>query len=260
MRRRGAGIGAIQKDKLAAAKYKEKGNEIQEANVQEMSKQMDKFRDNLEEFARNHKDDIKKDPAFRKHFQEMCASIGVDPLASSKGFWAEMLGFGDFYYELGVQIIEVCMATSHKTGGLMELEELRKRLAKSRSRGARKNKSADGQTEISQDDVLRAIKKLKVLGNGFSVIHLGSGRYLVQSVPGELSMDQTAILQLAENNGGCVSVSALCQDLGWERERSVRTLEKMTADEFAWLDSKDANGEGEDMFWIPSIFTSVVGA
>jgi hypothetical protein len=37
----------------------------------------------------------------------MCSKIGVDPLASNKGFWAEMLGVGDFYYELGVQIIEV---------------------------------------------------------------------------------------------------------------------------------------------------------
>ena len=33
--------------------------------------------------------------------QEMCASIGVDPLASNKGFWSNMLDIGDFYYELG---------------------------------------------------------------------------------------------------------------------------------------------------------------
>lgn len=59
----------------------------------------------------------------------MCNSIGVDPLActwngsdyccyfclklprltAKKGFWAQMLGFGDFYYELGVQIVEVCL-------------------------------------------------------------------------------------------------------------------------------------------------------
>ena len=70
----------------------------------------------------------------------MCASIGVDPLASSKGFWSEMLGFGDFYYELGVQIIEVCMATSHKTGGLMELGELRERLIRSRGGSKVQNK------------------------------------------------------------------------------------------------------------------------
>ncbi len=36
---------------------------------------------------------------------------------ASKGFWAEMLGVGDFYYELGVQIVEVCLATSHRNGG-----------------------------------------------------------------------------------------------------------------------------------------------
>ena len=38
-------------------------------------------------------------------------------LLASKGFWAEMLGVGDFYYELGVQIVEVCMATNHRNGG-----------------------------------------------------------------------------------------------------------------------------------------------
>ena len=73
----------------------------------------------------------------------MCASIGVDPLASSKGFWSEMLGFGDFYYELGVQIIEVCMATSHKTGGLMELGELRERLIRSRGGSKAQNKQVE---------------------------------------------------------------------------------------------------------------------
>ena len=34
----------------------------------------------------------------------MCSNIGVDPLASNKGVWAQLLGFGDFYYELGVQV------------------------------------------------------------------------------------------------------------------------------------------------------------
>ena len=97
---------------------------------------------------------------------EMCASIGVDPLASSKGFWSEMLGFGDFYYELSVQIVEVCMAASHRTGGLMEVGELRKRLIKSRS----KSKNQD----ISTDDIIRAIKKLKILGMWEYFKHLRS--------------------------------------------------------------------------------------
>lgn len=41
------------------------------------------------------------------------------PLKAGKGFWSEMLGVGDFYYELGVQIIEVCLALKHRNGGVL---------------------------------------------------------------------------------------------------------------------------------------------
>lgn len=68
--------------------------------------------------------------------------------------------------------------------------------------------------EISTDDLLRAIKKLKILGNGFTVIPLDSGRYLIQSVPGEFSMDQTAVLQKAESNAGFVTLTILKEELG----------------------------------------------
>ena len=184
----------------------------------------------------------------------MCASIGVDPLASGKGFWSEMLGFGDFYYELGVQIIEVCMATSHRTGGFMELEELRRRLAKSRRRGREETEA----NAVSQDDVLRAIKKLKILGNGFTVIPLGyGGRYLIQSVPGELSMDQTAVLQVVESNGGeGITATDLSNNLGWERDRGLRTLEKLVSEGVAWIDNQ--GNETDTQYWIPSITSSAL--
>ncbi|KAK3106332.1 hypothetical protein FSP39_017805 [Pinctada imbricata] len=183
------------------AKFKDKGTALAEDQFTQMTKQMEMFKVNLEEFASNHKDDIRRDPAFRVQFQEMCASIGVDPLASSKGFWAEMLGVGDFYYELGVQIIEVCLATSHRNGGLIGIEELRDKVMKSRGKKSQ---------EVSLDDLLRAIKKLKVLGNGFTVIPVGK-TYMVQSVPGELTMDHTNLLQQAQQAQvvclfGCLSM------------------------------------------------------
>lgn len=87
MRRR-AGVGAIQKERLVQEKYKEKGSEIAESQLQQMTRQMDVFRENLEEFARKHRADIKRDAQFRRQFQQMCAAIGVDPLASGKGFWS----------------------------------------------------------------------------------------------------------------------------------------------------------------------------
>lgn len=68
MRRR-AGIGAIQKQKLATEKFKDKGNEIQENQIEQLTKLMETFRGNLEEFAANHKNEIKKNPQFRRQFQ-----------------------------------------------------------------------------------------------------------------------------------------------------------------------------------------------
>merc|ERR1712071_606956 len=101
MRRR-PGIGAIQKNKVQRERFRDKGTELQESSFEQMTLQMENFRTNLE-IASKHRNEIKKDPNFRKQFQEMCSSIGVDPLASSKGFWSELLGVGDFYYEIAVQ-------------------------------------------------------------------------------------------------------------------------------------------------------------
>lgn len=157
MRRR-AGVGAIQKQKLEAEKYRDKGTELQESQFEQMTKQLDIFRENLEEFATKHKQEIRKNAQFRRQFQEMCAAIGVDPLASGKGFWS-ILGMGDFYYELGVQVVEVCLAANHTTGGMIELSELRKRLITARGQNARHQ-------EITNEDILIAAKKLKIFGNG----------------------------------------------------------------------------------------------
>ncbi|XP_041366326.1 vacuolar-sorting protein SNF8-like [Gigantopelta aegis] len=240
MHRRAHGVAAIKKKSLAEARYKDKGTELAQDQFAQMAQQMDTFKKNLEDFATKHKDDIRKDPEFRIQFQEMCASIGVDPLASSKGFWAEMLGVGDFYYELGVQIIEVCLATSHQNGGLIGIEELRKRVEKSRGRHSQ---------DISIDDLMRAIKKLKILGNGFTVIPVGP-TFLIQSVPGELTMDHTSVLQQAQATG-FVSQNILMKELKWEEERTKRALEFMVKEGLAWVD--DHPGQ-ERQYWFPSFF------
>lgn len=49
-----------------------------------MQEQMAVFKNRLEEFAMKYKADIRKDPEFRARFHQMCANIGVDPLASNK--------------------------------------------------------------------------------------------------------------------------------------------------------------------------------
>lgn len=49
----------------------------------------------------------------------------------------------------------------------------------------------------SSDDIIQAIKRLKVLGSGFTLIPV-QDTYVIQSVPGELTLDHTTIIQQAQ--------------------------------------------------------------
>lgn len=106
------------------------------------------FKRSLEDFSRKYQKDIARNPLLRSHFQKMCSAIGVDPLVctlcglehpfltsltlASKGFWAEMLGVGDFYYELGIQIVETCLVLQEQTGGLADLLIVKARIQRLR--------------------------------------------------------------------------------------------------------------------------------
>lgn len=243
MRKRVGGVGAIQKHQLAQARFKDKGNELAAEQLTQMTKQMEVFRMKLQEFATKYKKDIRKNPEFRKQFQDMCSSVGVDPLASSKGFWADMLGVGDFYYQLGIQIIEVCLATRYKTGGIMTLDELRLKVISSRGRK---------EEDITIDDLQRAIEKLKVLGEGFRLIPT-ERRYIVQSVPAELSMDHTNIIQQAEGTG-CISESILREKLNWASDRIQKALNDLVKEGLVWVDDQGSN---ERLYWFPGLLKSI---
>lgn len=242
--RRGVGLGAIQKHKIEQAKYTNIGNEIQDNQIEQMTKQLEVFRVHLEEFASKHKNEIKKNGEFRRQFQEMCATIGVDPLSSGKGFWS-VLGIGDFYYELAVQIVEVCLATNSKNGGLISLDELRSKLIKARGQSKQHQ-------EISKDDLLRAAYKLRIFGSGFAVVQVGPGKYMIHSVPGELNMDHSAILQfLSSQNLHSISVDTACKELQWTEDRALQAFEQLLEQGLSWIDAQDENGPS---FYFPSLF------
>jgi len=57
--------------------------------------------------------------------------------------------------------------------------------------------------EVSEDDLINAIKQLKVLGGGFGIVSIGSKK-LVSSVPRELNRDHNALFELAQARGAAV--------------------------------------------------------
>lgn len=118
------GRASIREDVRRREEMAKRGAIISAETAQHMKMQLRTFSTKLEQFAIRHKDEIQRDPAFRAKFHSMCASIGVDPLTSRKGIWSDLLGVGDYYYELAVRIIEVCVGTRPTNGGIISLSEL----------------------------------------------------------------------------------------------------------------------------------------
>lgn len=228
MRRRGPGLAALDRTRAAREQFEKVGREVAETKAQVMRSQMAHFKASLEEFALKHKRDIRQDPVFRAQFHTMCANIGVDPLASNKGTWNALLGLGDFYYELGVQVVEACITSRPFTGGLMELSLVHKYVE--RRRGSR----AD---PISEDDLLRAIEKLQGLGSGFGTVRIGS-RLFVRSVPTELSTDSNMLIELAERLGGYFSLQDALASSGWQEERLRDALSSMAREGLLLIDDQ----------------------
>ena len=180
----------------------------------------------------------------------MCATVGVDPLASSAGAWAASLGFGDFYARLAVQVAEACLAHRPLDGGLTPVDTLLAYLAK------RRGPRADA---ISADDVKRAVAALACLGSGFGLVKVGGGARLVRSVPLELSTDTNAVLDLAGGRGW-VTQRQLAEGLKWEAGRAGAALDALLADGLALVDDpKKSSGGGKDRkeaelrFWFPCL-------
>ncbi|PPQ64637.1 hypothetical protein CVT26_002727 [Gymnopilus dilepis] len=241
--RRGVGLAAFDLQEQSKRSFAELSSELSKAQVQNLHSQLDHFRTALAHFATTHRESIRNDPSFRYAFQQMCSSIGVDPLAGPKkgGFWAELLGLGDWQYELGVQIVDVCVSTRERNGGLIQMSELIRLVSKLRG-------VADG--SITEEDVIRSIKTLQPLGAGYQVVEI-DGVKMVRSVVKALDEDQTVILSVAREKGGRVVEGDLIRQKGWTRERARAALENMLLrDGMCWLDAQDE--QTGRAYWVPS--------
>nr|CAH8873538.1 unnamed protein product [Trichobilharzia regenti] len=244
---RKAGISSIKSKSRSHLKFKEKSDELAENQFKVLTCQFQQVRQSLELFACKHRNQIKDNPQLRSQFQAICSNIGVDPLAYSQGCWSEILGLGVFYYHLGVKIIEACMAHEKYFGGIIPIDELVSLLNKNKTQY---------ESEISVDDVKRSIKKLRCLGTGFSLINLPGGRSLVRSVPGEMSMDQTLVLSLAESSGSHATTSAAMNKYEWTKDRADVAFHHLVQEGIAWVDDLDPCSER--VFWFPSLMDTTM--
>ncbi len=241
------------------AELERKGKELEAESIEHVETQLAAFKDELAKFASAHKKRINSDPAFRHRFQQMTTAVGVDPLLSSKGFWGKLLGVGDFYFELGVQILDVCISTRPVNGGIMDAKECLDRIQRARtsvSRGAAAAASgrAASRALVSLDDVERAVAQLGALGSGIAIQRVTRpGKppvAIIVSVPRELSADTaTAVAVMGESSGRCTAAS-LASAAGWTADRAASALAALASDGMVWVDQPSAGAPCE--YWLPA--------
>ncbi|KAG9510298.1 Stress-induced-phosphoprotein 1 [Fragariocoptes setiger] len=241
------GIGAIHKEKQRQELFQQRGSDLAKEELERLSSQMIEFRDNLQEFARKYKKDIKRTGGFRRHFQQMCAVAGVDPLRSSANFWTKMLGVGDFYYELAIQIVEVFMSSSHRNGGIMPMDELISRVLSSRNAT---NENLAKSDSVNAEDVINAIDKLSVLGGNIKILP-SKGTYIIHAVPAELNSDHLLLTQLAHSNGGYITKPLMSINSDWPEQRISKAIDELIMEGLVWIDTQTA--DHEPSYWFPGL-------
>ncbi|RYH12801.1 hypothetical protein EON65_37285 [archaeon] len=239
--RRKVGVSAVRAKQDEKVQFGKIGKALEDTKLSFVQEVMTSFRTTLAEFATKYKDKINSDPEFRQQFHRMCLSTGVDPLASSKGFWADILGVGDFYFELGVKIIQVAVQTRSINGGIMPLDEMLQRV----------QKKQQGKQAVSKEDIIRSVDKIGVLGSGFRLLKLG-GNMVIISVPMEITNDHELLLAAAEQEEGMVNEDIMSGYHGWSRERFRLIINPLLLDGMVWVDYYN----GQTNYFFPSLCKS----
>ncbi len=78
----------------------------------------------------------------------------------------------DFYYELAIQITNICIALRPKNGGYLEEKECLRLLNKLRGKYAQK---------VELEDISKALISLEKLSSDFKIIQTGDKRVIVSS-------------------------------------------------------------------------------
>lgn len=274
--RRGVGIGAVQQRAAVQQSYTAVGEDLAAVELEHVQQAVQKFNTGLYEFALKNRKYINKNPTFRSQFNYLCQRLHIDPLQTQKSMFNSLLGYGEFYYTLAVQVLDCCIASRDVNGGLITVDELLKLVRQRRSqrpvRPATPNGTAKSQgdsnssdSEINEDDILSAIEKIQVLGNGFRVLDLPvnaarstTTRKMILSVPTELNTDHITLVQLAEANNSYVTAELIVMKLGWTHERINSVLNRVLSDGMVWMDDQhtDAQGRRDTAYYVTSLFSA----
>ena len=186
--RRGIGAAGIFARKELDQKKESVGESLRLSRANQIAEGLDLLKTKLQKFSSKYRDRILADESLCEAFLEICFALGIDPLVSDKSVWDGIFGGGRFLPEVAVQVLACLRNTRDLNGGIMSLNAVASGV--NRMRG-------DRYATVTEADVIRACRELRVLGEGV----LWTQDRFVFYLPDGVSPDSLLILSAIHEKG-----------------------------------------------------------
>lgn len=234
------GISSFDNRSTEKTKYQSLGKQISQSQSEELSTQLQVFQNALLSFRKQYSKELEKNPQIRSEFSEICTSFGIDPLVMSSS--DVQVDQDEKYNQLAVRIIELCKLTKSINGGIVLVDDLLTLINNDSWL------SADLRLQFTSDDILKALTRLKSLGDELQLLTIGHRKY-IKSTAQEISADQTTILSTADLLG-YVTVGLLRDNFTWKTVRCRTNLNDLVSQGVLWIDTQGKDRETK--YWITS--------
>ncbi len=235
------GIKDIERKIKIRSAMEKKDAELLLKDINNMMEQVKELKEHLKKLEKKWGKEIKKNKEYYQQIIEIRRSLGL-PEEIGVYEWKEKASIkekifgGEFYDQLGIELLEIGKKLSSETGGIMSLAELMIRINK-----ARPGKVV-GATDISK--ALDSLVKSKVIP---PIKTLSNGVKIVEFIPANLTEDHEVVLNLASRHG-YITIEDLILKTGWSLERANRVLQELVEKGIAIKDTEYMEGT---KYWFP---------
>lgn len=227
--------------KALSEKFQHLGSALTQAQQDQLLTQLQVFQAALLSFKSEHSTEIVQNEQLRKVFADICVSFGIDPLVVASSISGEQNNKVERSNQLCLKMIELCNLTRPVNGGLILLKDLAQLI------NSDTWVSTDLHLKFTEEDVLDSLKHLNVMGDELQLVNIGNRKY-IKSIPQDLDVDQSAILETADILG-YVNVSILRDNFGWKKSRCQHAIDDLISNGILWVDIQKNH---QPKYWITS--------
>ena len=215
------GLRRIEEKITQEAALKVKGSKLALQSLEDMSKKIRELHKELKHLESKYTADIKKNPDLAQEVMRLREELGL-PLAigiyevgQKPSLKSRLKGKDEYVNFLAVRILEIGKQTKQRTGGIISVSELILQL----------NDESKG-IVVSIIDITKALELLTSNGLIHQIRQL-AGMKIVEFMDPQLTNEHQKILEIAAEEHGQISLTALIQRTSWSMERVDRSLNEL---------------------------------